>query len=98
MEIAIRSKRQQRAWHRGPSAPHVNPAEETIGLGPLTVRFFGSPEGIGCGSIAAFQVIVPGAQRLAAPAHSHDHYEARSTLCPDYGLNSEVEPRTLDHP
>ena len=73
MEIAIRSKWQQRAWHRGPSAPHVNPAEETIGLGPLTVCFFGSPEGIGCGSIAAFQVIVPGAQRLAAPAHSHDH-------------------------
>ena len=27
------------------------------------------------GSIAAFELIVPGAQRLAAPAHSHDHYE-----------------------
>jgi len=27
------------------------------------------------GSIAAFEVIVPGAQRLAVPAHSHDHYE-----------------------
>lgn len=27
------------------------------------------------GTIAAFEVVVPGAQRLAAPAHSHDHYE-----------------------
>ena len=27
------------------------------------------------GSIAAFELIVPGAERLAAPAHSHDHYE-----------------------
>ena len=27
------------------------------------------------GTVAAFELIVPGAQRLAAPAHSHDHYE-----------------------
>src|SRR5262245_28534532 len=26
-------------------------------------------------SIAVFELIVPGAARLAAPAHSHDHYE-----------------------
>jgi quercetin dioxygenase-like cupin family protein len=26
-------------------------------------------------SIAAFELVVPGAQRLAAPAHSHGHYE-----------------------
>ena len=26
-------------------------------------------------SMAAFEVTVPGSQRLAAPAHSHDHYE-----------------------
>ena len=26
------------------------------------------------GNIAAFEVVVPSAQRLAAPAHSHDHY------------------------
>src|SRR5215470_6192960 len=25
--------------------------------------------------MAAFEVTVPGAQRVAAPAHSHDHYE-----------------------
>jgi quercetin dioxygenase-like cupin family protein len=27
------------------------------------------------GTVAAFELIIPGAQRLAAPAHSHDHYE-----------------------
>jgi len=53
---------------------HVNPAEETIQLGPLSVRFLITGEDSG-GSIAAFEVAVPAAQRLAAPAHSHDHYE-----------------------
>ncbi|MDE3188790.1 MAG: cupin domain-containing protein [Acidobacteriota bacterium] len=52
----------------------VNPAEETIHLGPLAVRFLVTGEN-STGSIAAFEVVVPGAQRLAAPAHSHDHYE-----------------------
>jgi quercetin dioxygenase-like cupin family protein len=52
----------------------VNPAEETIRLGPLAVRFLVTGENSG-GSIAAFEAVVPGAQRLTAPAHSHDHYE-----------------------
>ncbi len=52
----------------------VNPAEEAIRLGPLTVRFLITSENSG-GSIAAFELMVPAAQRLAAPAHSHDHYE-----------------------
>jgi quercetin dioxygenase-like cupin family protein len=52
----------------------VNPSEETIQLGPLTVRFLVTGENSG-GSIAAFELMVPAAQRLAAPAHSHDHYE-----------------------
>ncbi len=52
----------------------VNPAEETIRLGPLAVRFLVTGEN-SSGSIAVFEVIVPGAQRLMAPAHSHDHYE-----------------------
>src|SRR5260370_5016235 len=52
----------------------VNPAEETIRLGPLAVRFLVTGETSG-GSIAAFEVVVQGAQRLTAPAHSHDHYE-----------------------
>lgn len=52
----------------------VNPSEELIHLGPLTVRFMVTGEN-SCGTIAAFELLVPAAQRLAAPAHSHDHYE-----------------------
>jgi quercetin dioxygenase-like cupin family protein len=52
----------------------VNPADETIRLGPLQVRFLVTGENSG-GSVAVFEVVVPGAQRLMAPAHSHDHYE-----------------------
>jgi len=52
----------------------VNPSGETIRLGPLEVRFLVTGEN-STGSIAAFELIVPAAQRLAAPAHSHDHYE-----------------------
>jgi quercetin dioxygenase-like cupin family protein len=53
---------------------HINPSDEIIRLGPLAVRFLITGEN-SSGSIAAFEVIVPSAQRLAAPAHSHDHYE-----------------------
>src|SRR4051812_31858175 len=53
---------------------HVNPSDESILLGPLTVHFLITGEN-SSGSIAAFEITVPGAQRLAAPAHSHDHYE-----------------------
>jgi quercetin dioxygenase-like cupin family protein len=53
---------------------HVNPSDETIRLGPLAVHFLITAENSN-GSVAAFEVTVPGAQRLAAPAHSHDHYE-----------------------
>src|SRR6516225_716844 len=59
--------------HQPPSLS-INPSEETIRLGPLTIRFLVTGEN-SSGSIAAFEVIVPRAQRLAAPAHSHDHYE-----------------------
>ena len=53
---------------------HVNPSNETIRLGPLAVRFLIAGEQSN-GSVAAFELTVPGAQRLTAPAHSHDHYE-----------------------
>ncbi len=53
---------------------HINPADETIRLGPLAVRFLLTGDN-SSGSIAAFELIVPAAQRLTAPAHSHDHYE-----------------------
>lgn len=52
----------------------VNPADEIIRLGPLEVRFLLTGENSG-GTIAVFEVVVPGAQRLAAPAHSHNHFE-----------------------
>ena len=72
-----------------PLGLHVNPADETIRLGPLSVRFLIIGENSG-GSIAAFEVVVPAAQRLAAPPHSHDHYE--ETI---YGIDG-VLTRTVD--
>jgi len=53
---------------------HVNPSDETIRLGPLAVRFLITRDDAR-GSVALFELTVPAAQRLAAPAHSHDHYE-----------------------
>ncbi|WP_298258481.1 cupin domain-containing protein [Bradyrhizobium sp.] len=53
---------------------HVNPSDETIRVGSLAVRFLITGENSN-GSLAAFELIVPAAQRLPAPAHSHDHYE-----------------------
>ena len=53
---------------------HVNPSDETIHLGPLAVRFLVTGEDAS-GSVALFELTVPAAQRLAGPAHSHDHYE-----------------------
>ena len=51
---------------------HVNPSNETIRLGPLTVRFLLMGDD-STGSIAAFELLVPDGQSLTAPAHSHDH-------------------------
>lgn len=56
------------------TAVEINPAEETIRIGPLAVRFLVTAENSG-GSVAVFDVVVPGALRLMVPAHSHDHYE-----------------------
>jgi quercetin dioxygenase-like cupin family protein len=53
---------------------HVNPADESIHLGPLGVRFLLTGDDAN-GSVALFELTVPAAERLAAPAHSHDHYE-----------------------
>jgi quercetin dioxygenase-like cupin family protein len=52
----------------------INPGEETISIDPLKVRFLVTGADSG-GTVAMFEVMVPGAQRLMAPAHSHDHYE-----------------------
>jgi len=52
----------------------ANPADETIRLGPLAVRFLLAGDHSG-GTLAAFELLVPARQRLNGPAHSHDHYE-----------------------
>ena len=52
----------------------VNPSDEIIRLGPLAVRFLITGDNAR-GSVALFELTVPAAQRLAAPAHSHDGYE-----------------------
>ncbi len=56
------------------SSPLVSPAEETIHIGPLAIRFLLTGDN-STGSVAMFELSVPGGQRLPAPAHSHDHYE-----------------------
>lgn len=53
---------------------HVNPSDEAIRLGPLGVRFLITAEDAR-GGVAVFELTVPAAERLAGPAHSHDHYE-----------------------
>jgi len=68
---------------------HVSPSEETIRLGPLTVRFLLTGDD-SSGSVAVFELLIPTKQRLMAPAHSHDHYE--ETI---YGI-SGVSTWTVD--
>lgn len=57
-----------------PTGPQVNPSDESIDTKGLAVRFLLAGDRSN-GSIAAFELIIPAAQRLPAPAHSHDHYE-----------------------
>lgn len=52
----------------------INPSDETIHLGFVTVRFL-LTSADSSGSVAAFEVTIAGGQRLQAPAHSHSHYE-----------------------
>ena len=53
---------------------NVSPSDETIRIGPLAIRFLITGEN-SSGSVAAFELAVPAAERLMAPAHSHDHFE-----------------------
>jgi quercetin dioxygenase-like cupin family protein len=72
----------------------VNPSDEAIDFGPLAVRFLVAGDD-STGSVAAFELTVAAAQRLPAPAHSHDHYE--ETI---YGLDGvltwTVDGRPID--
>lgn len=57
-----------------PTQTTVNPSEETLQLGPLSVRFLLTGEDTS-GSVSVFEVFVPAGQKLAAPAHKNDAYE-----------------------
>jgi quercetin dioxygenase-like cupin family protein len=59
----------------------VNPSDETIRLGALSIRFLVTGDK-SAGTVAVFELVVPGGERLAAPAHSHSHFE--ETI---YGVN-----------
>jgi quercetin dioxygenase-like cupin family protein len=52
----------------------TNPSDEVIHLGPLAVRFLATSAETN-GSLALFELTVPAGAHLAAPPHSHDHYE-----------------------
>jgi quercetin dioxygenase-like cupin family protein len=52
----------------------VNPADETIRLGGLAMRFLLTSDNTN-GSLASAELTVAGGQKLPAPAHSHSHYE-----------------------
>lgn len=55
-------------------ARRTNPSDEVIHLGPLAVRFLATGADTN-GSLALFELTVPAGARLAAPPHSHVHYE-----------------------
>jgi quercetin dioxygenase-like cupin family protein len=52
----------------------VNPSEETIGIGPLGIRFLLTGDDSN-GGVSVFEVLVPAGQKLMAPAHKNDAYE-----------------------
>src|SRR5580704_16587056 len=72
----------------------VNPADETIHIGPLTLHFLITSEQ-SAGAVTVFEVMVPAGQRLAAPAHSHDHCE-ETVYGIDGVLTWTVDGRAID--
>jgi len=57
-----------------PAPITMNPSEETITIGPLSIHFLLTGEDTN-GSVSVFEVLVPAGQKLAAPAHKNDAYE-----------------------
>lgn len=72
-----------------PAALRINPADETIRIGAVSVRFLvtGTESN---GSVAMLELTIAGGEKLPAPPHSHDSYE--ETI---YGL-SGVSTWTVD--
>jgi len=56
------------------SDSRVHSTEETISLGGVKVRFLLTGDN-SSGSVAAFEMIVAGGQKIPAPTHSHEHFE-----------------------
>jgi quercetin dioxygenase-like cupin family protein len=52
----------------------INPADETIRVGPLSIKFLLTSADSG-GSVAMFEMLARAGDKLPAPAHSHDAYE-----------------------
>jgi quercetin dioxygenase-like cupin family protein len=52
----------------------TNPSEETIRLGPISVRFL-LTGGDTNGSMSVFEMMIPAGQKLVPPAHKNDAYE-----------------------
>ncbi len=55
-------------------ATKINPSEETITIGPLGIRFLLTGNDSN-NNASVFEVLVPGGQKLAAPAHRNNEYE-----------------------
>jgi mannose-6-phosphate isomerase-like protein (cupin superfamily) len=53
---------------------HVNPSEEQIGLGEISVRFLLTGADTN-GKLSMFEMYVPKGERLRAPTHMNDEYE-----------------------
>ena len=52
----------------------VNPSEETITIGPLSIHFLLTGANTN-DNASVFEVMVPGGQKLAAPSHKNNAYE-----------------------
>jgi hypothetical protein len=52
----------------------VNPSEEIIKIGPVTIRFLLTGDD-SKGSVSVFEFLVPAGQKLQAPAHRNDANE-----------------------
>ena len=52
----------------------INPSEETIKVGPTGIRFLLTGDDSNS-SVSVFEVLVPGGQKLPAPAHNNNAYE-----------------------
>jgi len=66
------------------STTTVNPSEETIPIGPITIHFLLTREDTS-GSVSVFEMMVPAGVKLAAPAHKNNAYE--ETL---YGIEGNL--------